>query len=477
MSEPEAPTPPPEPPPVRETLPLPAAATAPLGSDLPPARGRRRLLLLVAAALSGFVVLACLALTLFALFTPAIRARLSVLGPLVAGNPPPEGPDKFAEPSTGPVAIDDNFSLPSKRWDRSQTRVVDGTYELTLELDNFDSYGLYLGPADTNVGPISDFDLAVDATQAGGDPVSEFGIRFRQSAPDEHLLFSISGNGYYRLARVSEQRYTSLVPWTHSTLINTELGATNRLRVVAEGPTITGFINGEQVLAYSDEQQEAGQLTLGLVTFGSGGLRVRFDNVEGYALQAGSEGAEPTRLELGEDFSDPTSAPWSVGGATVNAGSYEVFVGGSVMSWQQPLPIGSSKISGDFALEVEATLLSGNEGGTAYGLMFGDGGAFDFFALMLMPEGGIMMLQSGAEGGLLIPPTPPVVQPGLNTTTLLRVEVRGNQFIISINGQASDPLELPADVSFDGMAGLVVQGVDAEGARARFDNFKLEELE
>ena len=33
----------------------------------------------------------------------------------------------------------------------------------------------------------------------------------------------------------------------------------------------------------------------------------------------------------------------------------EVTVGGSVLSWQQPLPTGSSEVRGDFVLEVDGT--------------------------------------------------------------------------------------------------------------------------
>lgn len=478
---------PPDPEPPRPGAPPPGPAPAPpspqpqgaylpgsyipseqIPADTPP-RGRRRLLLILASVLGGFVACAAIGLVLLVLFTPSLRSRLAFLGPASAA--PPEGPDKFIAPPEGPVAINDDFSSASGRWDRSQTSIAGGAYELTLELDNFDSYGLYLGGSE-----IVDFDLAVDATMTAGPPNAEFGIRFRQSAPDEHLIFSISPSGYYRLARVSEKQYTSLVPWTRDARIRTGVGATNRLRVVANGPAITGFINGEEVLAYSDDQQRAGQLTLGLVTFEQGGLTVRFDNAEGFALLA-PEGGQPAQVELNEDFEDPASTQWSVGGATVRGGAYEVTVGGSVLSWQQPLPTGSSEVSGDFVLEVDATMLSGNGGGSGYGIMFGDGGEFDFFALLILPEGGMMLYRNGAEGGLVIPPVEvQSVNPGLDATNKLRVEVRGQKLTVTINDETLPELEFPEDVRFGGMAGVILQGADAEGVTARFDNFRLEEL-
>jgi hypothetical protein len=477
MSDPEqpsdAPAPDAPPPPVAETsapaylpgnyAPEPAAAgTAP--------RGRRRLLLILAAALGAFVACAAVALVVLILLTPGLRSRLLFLNPIAA--PPPEAPQKYAGPPGDAVTISDDFSGAGGRWDRSQTRVAGGAYELLLELDNFDSYGLYLGG-----DGIRDFDLAADVAMVAGPPDAEFGIRFRQSAPDEHLIFSISPTGFYRLARVSDRTYTSLVPWTRDRRIHTGVGATNRLRVVAEGPSITGYINGEQVLTYSDDQQQPGQLTLGLVTFEQGGLTVRFDNLEGFAM-AGAGGTEPARLELAEGFDDPAAARWSVGGATVSGGAYELFVGGSVVSWQQPLPTGSSTVQGDFVLEVDATMLSGNGGGAGYGLMFGDGGAFDFFALLILPEGGLMLFRNGPEGGMIIPPVQvDAVKPGLDATNRIRLEARGQNLTITVNDEALPPLEFPDGIVFDGMAGVILQGADAEGVRARFDNFRLEEIE
>lgn len=437
----------------------------------PPPRGRRRLLLIIAATLGGFVACAALALVLLIFTVPTLRSRLFFLNP-VAG-PPPEAPNKFADPPAGPVAITDDFSAGGSRWDRSQTRIAGGAYELSLELDNFDSYGLFLGG-----DGISDFDMAVDATMTAGPPNAEFGIRFRQSAPDDHLLFSISPSGFYRLARVSDRSYSSLVPWTRDERIRTGVGATNRLRVVADGATITGFINGEQVLTYSDEQPASGQLTLGLVTFEQGGLAVRFDNIEGFAM-ASPDGGQTARVELDQQFEDAATAPWSVGGATISGGAYELFVAGSVVSWQQPLPTGASEVRGNYVVEVEATMVSGNlEGaGNGYGLMFGDGGEFDFFYLLILPEGGLMLARNGPDGGLLVPPTPlDIVNPATNAVNKIRLEVRGQNLTVTINDQPIGDFDLPAEVSLDGMVGLALQSADADGLRVRFDNFRLEEL-
>jgi len=433
-------------------------------------RDMQRLLLIITAALAGFVACAGLGLALLVWSTPAIRNQIPFLAETPTDRPPPEAPRKFADPSGGPVSIEDNFNLGSDRWDRSQTRIVDGTYELTLERAEFDSYGLFLGESS-----VRDVDLALDMVQTAGPLDGEFGIRFRQAAPDDHLMFSISASGYYRLVRVRDRTYTSLVPWTRHQAIQLGLGSLNRLRLIAEGPEITGFINGMEVLNYRDSEPQAGQLTLGLVTFAQGGLVVRFDNLEG-SLLSGAPDTDQASIDLTEDFSDPTTAPWSIGGATMRNGGYEIFVGGPVVSWQQPLPSGSSAVGDNFVLEVEATFLEGAAEGSGYGLMFADDGAFNFIALILLPQGGLTIYRNGDEGELLIPPVAiPMVNPGAGTANRLRIAVRGQSLTITINGEELPSFDLPPELSLRGQVGLIVQSSDLQGVSVRFDNFRLEE--
>jgi hypothetical protein len=435
-----------------------------------------RLLLLIAAGLAGLIVLMIGGLVVLFLLVPDLRAQLPFLGQVAANGTPPEAPDKYAKNETsGPLSIEDDFSRATGLWEQSQTMVVDGAYEMRLEQPNYDSYGLFLGASQ-----VSNFDMAVDVTQLSGSPVAEYGIRFRQASPGDHLMFSISGNGFFRLLRVSDETYSSAVPWTKSELIKTGEGAVNRLRVVADGATITGFINDQQVLEYRDAVQSSGQLTLGLVTFEQGDLTVRFDNIVGNAEDesGGVAGQTIPEVDLAEAFDNPATAQWSIGGAEIADGAYEVFVGGAVQSWQQPLPTGSSRVEGNFVLEVEATLLSGTEGPTAYGVMFGDGGEFDFYTLYLFPEGGVGLFRSEKDGsgGALIPPTLlEAIQPGYNATNKIKIEVLDNVLSITVNDQVLGEFPLNPDIEIRGMVGLIVSSGDAEGVRARFDNFRLEE--
>jgi hypothetical protein len=199
-----------------------------------------------------------------------------------------------------------------------------------------------------------------------------------------------------------------------------------------------------------------------VTTFDTGGVAVRFDNLAGNADD----------LDLKDDFSNAETTRWSVGGAIVKDGGYEVSAGPGIQSWQQPLPNGSSSV-GDFALDVDATLVNGQGDGVAYGVMFGDGGSFDFYTLYLFPEGGIALFRSeaGGQSTTLIPPLPlELVKPGTNATNHIRLEVRGQTISIALNGTQLPDLQL--DQPIRGMVGLIV----SSGTTARFDDFQLEEL-
>jgi hypothetical protein len=218
------------------------------------------------------------------------------------------------------------------------------------------------------------------------------------------------------------------------------------------------------VVQARDEIDVGGQLTLGLQTYGSGAA-VRFDNVEG---RVGD-------VDLREDFENVAAARWSSGGALVTEGAYEIVAGAGIQTWQQPLPTGSSRV-GDFVLEVDATLQSGGGDGVAYGVMFGDGGSFDFYSLLIFPEGGLALLRStpAGESQVLVPPVAvPSVNPGEGQTNTIRIEVTGNQLALSLNGDDLGQLELDEDVQ--GMVGLLVSSGSAGDVRVRFDNFRLEE--
>lgn len=443
-------------------------SNSPLAFDGPDSASERQSQWLLWGCAAGLGVLlvmiaGCALVALY--FMPVVSQRLPV--PLLqdgtAPSPPPESPRKDESAlQAGRVQIDEDFNSPTNRWDQSLAQVVDGSYELRIDIPNNETYGLFMGNSS-----VRNFDMAVDVQQVGGDPTSEYGIRFRQSGPGDYLMFSISGSGYYRLVRVIDEEYRPIVRWKAHKLIQTGPGAVNQLRVVADEATIAAYINGAKVLEMTDEVGKAGQLTLGLVTFDQGGLVVHFDNIEGQA-----EG-----VSLKEDFSNAEAVPWSIGGSRIDNGEYEVFAGGGIQSWRQPLPPKSSEVQ-NFTLQIDATLVDTAEG-SAYGVVFGDGGAFDFYALYITSDGNMLLLRTDSDGNTvpLLPPSPlESIKTGLNATNTIRLEVRNsNEITISINGQELPGMRSSVPIE-RGMVGMIVTSSEQGRVQVRFDNFHLEEI-
>jgi len=442
-------TPPPPPPPVPPGGVLPKPGPEP--------RRTRYLPWVMAGCGSGLLIVVLMIAGLLLAF-PQLRTevRLLVAPPKASLPPPPDSPRAGEVARAGPLRIVDDFNKPSAAWEQADARLVEGSYELRVDTPNFDSYGLFLGAN----GAIGALDMAVDVTQVDGPPDAEYGIRFRQPGPENYLMFSISGSGYYRLLRVENGDYHPVVPWTFSPRIQTGAGAVNRLRIVAEGTNVRGYINGRQVLTAEDPSPQAGQLALGVTTFRQGGLAVRFDTIQGNA-----EGQD-----LAQDFS-ATTVPWSVGGSRIVDGHYELVADAGIQLLQQPQPPGSSRVR-DFTLEVEASLSEGGEG-SGYGVLFGYSENFTYYGLLLLPDGRLMLYQSAPDGGATLLPTIPVeaLHQGLNQTNTIRVELREEKLTVAINDETVIDGEEIGQI--EGEVGMLISSGET-GAVARFDNFRLE---
>ena len=117
-------------------------------------------------------------------------------------------------------------------------------------------------------------------------------------------MVAISSDGFARLVRVRAGEYVALAPWRQYGAIQRGIGATNRLRLVAQGANLVASVNGVQVITATDAIDVGGQLTLGVHTSDAGGATVAFEAV------SGTVGA----LALDESFDDPAAVRWSVGG-------------------------------------------------------------------------------------------------------------------------------------------------------------------
>lgn len=419
------------------------------------------------------VLVACQCLVVLGVLASRSGAldQLAIAVGLVRGTPPPDAPAELAlAPRAGPLLIEERFAAPAPRWDQSLVMVRDGALVMNVANRSFDSYTLYLGPpaddpaAETfDAGAVDDFDLSVDVRQTEGDARAAYGIRFRQTGPEDYLMFAISSDGFARLVRVRAGEHLALVPWRQYGAIRRGVGAANRLRLVAQGASLVASVNDVPLITADDAIDVGGQLTLGVQTSDAGGATVAFEAV------SGTVGA----LTLDDSFDGPAAVRWSVGGATLSSGGYEIIIGAGVQTWQQPMPVDSSRVAA-FTADVSATLLQADGAGAAYGLVFGDGGNFDFYSLLLFPEGEVAVIRSSPTAGteVLVPRTAlPEILTEAGATNELRVSVAGSILTLTINHSQIGEVDLGTTVV--GRVGVIVSAGDAGMTRVRFDDFVL----
>ncbi len=130
--------------------------------------------------------------------------------------------------------------------------------------------------------PVFDnFVLEVDGRLATGDPTSTYGVMFRMQSPEAFYRFEISGNGLYIVERHDPGgHWERMLPdWQESDAIAQGLNARNRLKVVANGPTIQYYVNETLLGEFTDTTYTRGNIGLDAGTFGKIGLEVAFDNL------------------------------------------------------------------------------------------------------------------------------------------------------------------------------------------------------
>ncbi len=175
--------------------------------------------------------------------------------------------DEFVQGYTG------NWVLESDELGSSV--IVPEQLLIELSAPNLVQYALLSEPT------FSDFTLEVETRLVSGSPSSTYGVLFRMQSPEEFYRFEITADGMYLLERHDPQgaRYRFMDDWRDAVAINQGIGATNRLKVVADGPDIAVFVNDTLLEEVTDGSYRAGNIALDTGTFDAAGTQVSFDNV------------------------------------------------------------------------------------------------------------------------------------------------------------------------------------------------------
>ncbi len=159
--------------------------------------------------------------------------------------------------------------------DAGRTAVLNEQLIISIEEPNLVQYTTLTEPI------FADFALEVDVTQLAGDLESSYGLLFRMQNPGQFYRFDITGSGLYVMERHNgDGTWTRFLDdWVESAAIKQGLTVTNRLKVVAQGPLLSFYVNDQLLQQVNDGSFAAGQIALDAGTFGRGGLEVAFDNL------------------------------------------------------------------------------------------------------------------------------------------------------------------------------------------------------
>lgn len=125
----------------------------------------------------------------------------------------------------------------------------------------------------------ANFHLTVDAAHVAGPDDNEYGVLLRMDGDQHFYAFSISADGYARVARYADGQWTLLSPdWFPHPAILQGI-ANNRLDLEARGAEFAFRVNGEQVAAISDAALSSGDVGLYAGAFNEAGVQVAFDNL------------------------------------------------------------------------------------------------------------------------------------------------------------------------------------------------------
>ena len=198
--------------------------------------------------------------------------------------------------AAGPVAdhvlYQDAF-LPGEtgKWllegdEAGQTAVVDGKLVISVQQPNTMQYTSLQEPL------FDDFSLEVEAQQVAGSPESSYGVLVRMRGVGQFYRFEITSSGLYMAERHngdgSWDQY--LDDWAESEAINQGLNASNRLKIVADGPSLQFYVNDTLLHEVMDNGVGADTaIGLDAGAFGASGLQVAFDNLVIQELPAGAE--------------------------------------------------------------------------------------------------------------------------------------------------------------------------------------------
>jgi len=198
-----------------------------------------------------------------------------VLATMACGN---FGKEPAGPAQSGDTLFEDNFNNRNSGWevgeyDAGSVGYKDGAYFVTS-----------LGFGDTMWGVANtsfrNVDISVDATQitAGPEDNNDYGIACRVQSDGSGYYLLISGDGGYAILKGYDEGYEALVDWTATDAVR-QGNATNAIRAVCSGSTLTLYANGQRLATAEDDTFSGGDIALTATSYEDVPTEVHFDNL------------------------------------------------------------------------------------------------------------------------------------------------------------------------------------------------------
>lgn len=193
---------------------------------------------------------------------------------IVTATPEPPTPSPVPR-----MILQDDFGDPGSGWVLESSDEFEGSFEegrLHLQVK---APRLLVWIQNPELQSLDDFDLEVDATQVSGPDNNEFGVMFRFQNPDNFYAFLITGEGRFGLIAKINGEYYNIINFTLAPSVQPGM-STNRLRLVADGPQLSVYANGDLLAIVPDNTFRRGDIFLAAGAFEEGGVHIAFDNIK-----------------------------------------------------------------------------------------------------------------------------------------------------------------------------------------------------
>lgn len=191
------------------------------------------------------------------------------------------GPVERDTPLSPPsVLLEDDFSDPDSGWEEGEypggsVGYENGVYAVTAAGGEGRMWGLaneYF----------EDIIIEVDATQiaAPANDNNAYGVVCREQGDEDgsEYYLLISGDGAYAIAKIEGEEVEYLAGWTASDAVR-QGNATNHIRAVCDGSTLTLFANGERLATAEDVTFEGGDIAFTATSLEDEPTVIHFDNL------------------------------------------------------------------------------------------------------------------------------------------------------------------------------------------------------